>query len=59
MDGFILLRFLSGFLGMVIAVSYFYQLVYLFLPLVLKPKRQERAFFHRYAILIAARNEEE
>ena len=58
MDGFILLRFLSGFLGMVIAVSYFYQLVYLFLPLVLKPKRQERAFFHRYAILIAARNEE-
>ena len=58
MDGFILLRFLSGFLAMVIAVSYFYQLVYLFLPLVLKPKRQGRAFFHRYAILIAARNEE-
>lgn len=58
MDGFVLLRCFSGFLALLIAVSYFYQMVYLFLPLVLKEKPQTPAKELRYCVLIAARNEE-
>ena len=57
MDGFILLRLLSAVLTAAITVSYLYQLIYLFLPLVRKPKPQRPPRLHRYAILIAARNE--
>lgn len=58
MDGFILLRFLSNAFALLITVSYLYQMLYLFLPLVLKPKPHKKERLHSYAILIAARNEE-
>lgn len=52
------LRTLS--LGLIIftSVCYFYQFLYLFLPLLMKKKPLKEAAPHRYAILIAARNEE-
>lgn len=58
MDGFVLLRCFSGLLALLIAASYFYQMVYLFLPLVLKEKPQPSGRALRYCVLIAARNEE-
>ena len=58
MDGFVLLRYFSGLLALLIAASYLYQLVYLFLPLVLKEKPRAAGRQLRYCILIAARNEE-
>ena len=55
MDGFfIFVRILTILIG----ISYLYQMVYLFLPLVLKPKAHKPEKLHRYAVLIAARNEE-
>lgn len=55
MDGFfIFVRLLT----ILITVSYLYQMVYLFLPFFRKPKPHKMAKLHRYAVLIAARNEE-
>lgn len=55
MDGFfIFVRLLT----ILITVSYLYQMVYLFLPFFLKPKPHKALKLHRYAVLIAARNEE-
>ena len=58
MDGFMLLRIFARILTLLITVSYLYQLVYLFLPLILKPKSHKPVTLRRYAVLIAARNEE-
>lgn len=52
------LRTLSLALIIFTSVCYFYQILYLFLPLLLKKKPLKEATPHRYAILIAARNEE-
>ncbi len=52
-------RFNSVLLGL-IALVYFYQMVYLLVALFVKPRKKERknVKLHRYAVLIAARNEE-
>lgn len=52
------LRCLSGILVVLTSVCYFYQIVYLILPLIKKQRPHKSERFHRYAILIAARNEE-
>ncbi len=43
---------------MLTSLIFFYQIVYLFLPLLLKKKALPEETLHKYAILIAARNEE-
>lgn len=48
----------STFLVGLTGICYFYQIVYLLLPLVLRPKAVGEVPRKRYAILIAARNEE-
>ena len=45
-------------LTVILGICYFYQVVYLFLPMLKKRKKLEMAPPRRYAILIAARNEE-
>lgn len=52
------LQVLSTLLLALTGVCYFYQIVYLLLPLVLKPRPMASCNPTRYAILIAARNEE-
>ena len=52
------LEIISAVLILVTSVSYFYQIVYLILPLLSKHKPKPAAAPRRYAILIAARNEE-
>lgn len=59
LDGFLfILRLIVRVLTGIVTVSYLYQLVYLFLPGVLKPRPHKPTRLHRYAVLIAARNEE-
>ena len=53
-----ILEILSVALILVTSVCYFYQFIYLLLPLVRKDKPRVAKNFKRYAILIAARNEE-
>ena len=52
------LRSLSYALATLITLCYFYQIVYLILPLLKKQRPLETTDRRRYAILIAARNEE-
>lgn len=52
------LQVISTFLMVLTGVCYFYQIIYLILPLILRPKPGGEAKPLRYAILIAARNEE-
>lgn len=58
MNLYTVLRSISAVLMVLTSVCYLYQIVYLILPLIKKqrPHRSEKR--HRYAILIAARNEE-
>ncbi len=49
---------ITGVLMVITAVMFFYQTAYLFVPLLVKPKPHKEAVLHRFAILIAARNEE-
>lgn len=58
MTGFSILKTVSAVLAVITTVSYFYQIVYLFLPRLKKAPAHRPAVLHRYAILIAARNEE-
>ena len=58
MDGFTLLRLFSGFFAAIITVTYLYQMLYLFLPALLKPGTLQAGPPGRYGVLIAARNEE-
>lgn len=44
--------------GLLLGICYAYQIVYLFLPLVRRSRLPDTTNLHRYAILIAARNEE-
>lgn len=53
-----ILRGISALLGLVLGLCYTYQFLYLFVPLLKKAPPQKAAVPHRYAILIAARNEE-
>lgn len=52
------LRTLCLVLTVFTSVCYFYQILYLFLPMLTRKKSPTEATLHRYAILIAARNEE-
>lgn len=52
------LKIVSCVLVALTTVCYLYQLIYLFLPFFEKPRRHRPEMLHRYAILIAARNEE-
>ncbi len=49
---------LSGLLIFITAICYCYQIVYLFLPFVVKKRYKKPLQKNKYAILIAARNEE-
>ena len=53
-----ILEIISAILVFVTSVCYFYQFIYLLLPLFRKDKPRQARHFKRYAILIAARNEE-
>lgn len=57
-DFLLILRWIVRVLTLIVTVSYLYQLVYLFLPVILKPQPHKPTRLHRYAVLIAARNEE-
>lgn len=52
------LRYFTALLGVILSIWYSYQFLYLFLPLVKKPKALPGEKPTRFAILIAARNEE-
>lgn len=53
-----ILFFIAKCLGWILALCYAYQIIYLFLPLFYKKPVPDTGKLHRYAILIAARNEE-
>lgn len=53
-----IMKEISTVLVILTSICYFYQLVYLILPLIVKPKPLKGNKANRYAILIAARNEE-
>ena len=54
-----ILKIICFVLGTVVSLAYAYQVVYLFVPLILRRRRDKnQAEQKRYAILIAARNEE-
>ena len=53
------LKMVSMFFGLVVTLCYSYQILYLFVPLFYKGKDFKAGKLHRYAILIAARNEEQ
>lgn len=52
------LKTLSFVLIVITTICYAYQVVYLFVPLIWKRRPHKETKLHRYAILIAARNEE-
>ncbi len=58
MDWRTILALISGILSTLVGVCYFYQILYLFLPFLKKPRPHKPEKLHRYAVLIAARNEE-
>ena len=58
MNLFRIVEILSTTLVVLTTICYFYQIIYLIVPLVLKDKPHREAKPNRYAILIAARNEE-
>jgi len=53
-----ILQNVCAVLGILLTVCFFYQIAYLFIPLILRKKRNSNGKQHRFAILIAARNEE-
>lgn len=58
MNGTALLTAISSVLILITSACYFYQILYLFVPFFLKFKPHKPSKLHRYAVLIAARNEE-
>lgn len=52
------LRIASRVFAALVFICYLYQIVYLFVPMIKKPRPHGRAAANRYAVLIAARNEE-
>lgn len=53
-----ILFLIAKILGWLLGLCYVYQIIYLFLPLFRKTALPDTPVLHRYAILIAARNEE-
>lgn len=58
MDPLELLRILSSALMILVSVCYGYHILYLVLPALKKQRPHKQTTLHKYAILIAARNEE-
>lgn len=58
MNLYTVLRSASAILVVLTSICYFYQIVYLILPLIKKQRPHGPEKYHRFAILIAARNEE-
>ncbi len=58
MDWLYGLQTLCKILAVILSLCYFYQVVYLFVPMIWKRKKLDDETPNRYAILIAARNEE-
>ena len=58
MNLFRIVEIFSTSLVVLTTICYFYQIIYLLLPLVMKDRPHQAEKPHRYAILIAARNEE-
>lgn len=58
MTAYTILKTLSMILVAVTSVCYLYQVLYLFIPRLIKPASHRPAKPNRYAVLIAARNEE-
>jgi cellulose synthase/poly-beta-1,6-N-acetylglucosamine synthase-like glycosyltransferase len=54
-----IIRNINAAIGVLFFVCYFYQMIYLIVPFFEKKKERGTAAFHRYAVLVAARNEEE
>lgn len=53
------LQTVSGVLGMLVGLCYLYQILYLLVPLFRRPRPHAPEKQNRYAVLIAARNEEQ
>lgn len=53
-----ILKAITTLLGVIISLCYGYQILYLFVPFFVKKSQSRQCKLHRYAILIAARNEE-
>ena len=58
MTFYTVLKWLSTILITLTSLCYLYQIVYLILPLFPKKKQPDASQLHRYAVLIAARNEQ-
>ena len=58
MTGIEFLQGLSLVLAVLISLCYCYQVLYLFIPILMKRRSQKEPVLRKYAILIAARNEE-
>ena len=54
-----ILRLISTVFGLLLSLCYLYQIVYLWLPIFKKETPKTANTLHRFAILIAARNEEQ
>lgn len=59
MDWLHLLQYLNKCLMIFVSIYYWYHFGYLLLPHLLRPKAHRPETLHRYAVLIAARNEEQ
>lgn len=55
---FDILKTASQLFSVLVALCYLYQIAYLFIPLFIRKKKHGEASRHRWAVLIAARNEE-
>lgn len=53
-----ILRVISRVLAALVCICYLYQIVYLFVPFLIKRRPHRQAAMNRYAVLIAARNEQ-
>ena len=54
------LRFVNNLIGILFAVCYFYQIIYIFVPWIRKGKKAAKTdMTNRYAVLICARNEDQ
>ncbi|MBE6934351.1 MAG: glycosyltransferase [Ruminococcaceae bacterium] len=58
MDPLTILLIISGIMMLLVTLLYAYQFIYLFIPLIKKRTKPYETKLHRYAVMIAARNEE-
>lgn len=58
MDKMEMIKWVNYVISLLFVLCYSYQSLYLFIPFILKDKKHKPVKLHRYAVLIAARNEE-